>query len=288
MNVHHGGALSYLSVVAEDVVRTGWPLRNRHYFALDALLLLGGTFVAFAIRFEGAAGTGQYLLGAAAYIVATIPVRLGVLWLAGIYRRLWRYGTMTDLTRLVSAGGLAAFANICLGAILLPAMGLMAGRVPLAVLFLDGAMTIGLPALLRLTERGVERRRAGRERGQLGNRGTEVLIAGAGAAGLMTAVELASNPRLGLRPVGFLDDDPDKHNELLAGIRVMGPLASLEEAVRKAGASELIVAMPTAPGCTIRALTMEAKRIGLPMRTGPVCTNGLGTARRVSAAQGAD
>ena len=54
------------------------PLRNRHYFVLDAALLLVGTVLAFAIRFEGLGDLDRHLPDATAYFITTVPVRIAV------------------------------------------------------------------------------------------------------------------------------------------------------------------------------------------------------------------
>ncbi len=240
--------------------------RNRHLLLGDALLLLLASLGAFAVRYEGTRDLQAVLADATPYLVLTLPLRLGVLWLAGIYRRLWRYASTSDLARLVTAGTAAALLNTVLGAVLLPGLELVPHRVPLAVLALDGAATIGITALLRLAQRERDRRRAPR-REQAEWR--PVLIAGAGAAGRTMVREIHDNPDLALRPVGFLDDDEVKLHQTLLGLPILGGLDALAAVVERTGAEELIIAMPTAPGTVIRRIIDQAAAIGLPTRTVP-------------------
>ena len=200
--------------------------RNRHLFLADAFLLLIGTLTAFAIRFEGIAGLQSHLHDALPYLLLTLPLRLGIFAAAGTYRRLWRYASAADLAWLVMVGATAAVANLFLGAVVLPGLGLMQWRVSLAVLALDGAATIGLTALVRLASRQQDRRK-NRRPGSANWR--PVLIAGAGAAGRMMAIELRDNPDLQLRPIAFLDDDPSKAGQQLVGVPIVGTLAELEQ-----------------------------------------------------------
>lgn len=243
-------------------------IRNRVLLLADAAMLLAASFVAFGIRFEGFADLDQHIPDATAYLILTLPIRLGIFWGAGIYRRLWRYASRDDLARLVGAAGLAAFANFCFGAFLIRVFGLSPFRVPLAVLALDGAMTLGLPALLRLALRDGDRRSARRATGDTSS-GRRVIIAGAGAAGRMIVMELRENPNLRLQPVGFLDDDTEKQGKLLAGLPILGTLQDLEVAARATGAVEVIVAMPTAPGSVVRGIADMARQVGIPARTMP-------------------
>ncbi|MES2306073.1 MAG: nucleoside-diphosphate sugar epimerase/dehydratase [Gemmatimonadota bacterium] len=243
-------------------------MRNRTLLLADAGLLFLASIVAFAVRFESIADLQQHIPDATAYLILTLPVRLGVFWKAGVYRRLWRYAGRDDLMSLVGAAGLAAFFNLVLGAFFIRAVGISVGRVPLAVLALDGAMTLGLPALLRLSTRDRDRRQ-GRRASEGASRGRPVLIAGAGAAGRMIVAELRQNPNLRINPLGFVDDAVEKQGKLLSGLPILGTLADLESAVRATGAVEVIVAMPTAPGTVVRAIAESAQRIGIATRTLP-------------------
>jgi FlaA1/EpsC-like NDP-sugar epimerase len=79
-----------------------------------------------------------------------------------------------------------------------------------------------------------------------------VLIVGAGAAGATVLREISRNPSLGLYPIGLLDDDPVKQGKRIHGIRVLGPLDDLKKVIASEAVQEVIIAMPTAPGSTIR------------------------------------
>lgn len=243
-------------------------LRNRTLLLADAGLLFLATIVAFAVRFESIEDLQRHVPDATAYLLLTLPVRLGVFYKAGVYRRLWRYAGRDDLMSLVGAAGLAAFFNVVLGAFLIRAVGISVTRVPLAVLALDGAMTLGLPALLRLSTRDHDRRQ-GRRTGDGASRGRPVLIAGAGEAGRMIVNELRQNSTLRIDPLGFLDDALDKQGKLLSGLPILGTLADLEAAARVTGAVEVIIAMPTAPGSVVRSIAEAAQRIGMATRTLP-------------------
>jgi FlaA1/EpsC-like NDP-sugar epimerase len=54
-------------------------------------------------------------------------------------------------------------------------------------------------------------------------RGTSAIVptmlVGAGQAGVMVAKEIANRPDLGIRPVGFIDDDPTKHGIVVLTMR---------------------------------------------------------------------
>ena len=100
----------------------------------------------------------------------------------------------------------------------------------------------------------------------------DVLIVGGGQGGRLVVRELARNPQLRLRPVGFVDDDPRKRgtrtstaSRCSARPRPNSSHAVLDEVEP----DEVIIAIPSAPG-TVRARVVAACRArGIPVRTTP-------------------
>ncbi len=71
----------------------------------------------------------------------------------------------------------------------------------------------------------------------------KVAVYGAGAAGNQLVAAL----RLGraMRPVAFIDDDPNLYNRTIAGIRVYSP-KHIQQMIDKTGADEILLAIPSA------------------------------------------
>jgi FlaA1/EpsC-like NDP-sugar epimerase len=241
--------------------------RNRHLLALDALLLSLSPFLVYTLRFEGKAWRPGHPHTALAYTAMSVPIGLLIYWAFGLYRRLWRYASISELERIIVAGVVAAATNSIIGYALLPRLGITPVRVPVSVLFTNGLLSIFIIAAPRLLARIGGWRAAERILRQ-GDR-HRTLIAGAGAAGRMIVRELLENPQLGLTPVGFVDDDQRKHGQHLAGLCVFGPLSQLKEIVREEKIHELIIAMPSARGTVVRDLARAALDAGIKTRTMP-------------------
>ncbi len=77
---------------------------------------------------------------------------------------------------------------------------------------------------------------------RLGLWGMPVLILGAARTGALVARVLKKDPVLGLRPLGFLDDDPAKQGREVEGLPVLGPLAEASRYASQVGMA--ILAMP--------------------------------------------
>jgi len=85
----------------------------------------------------------------------------------------------------------------------------------------------------------------------------------------MIAREMQNNPHLRLDPIGFIDDDPTKHHVKIQGLPVMGDRERIPELVRNYKVSQAIIAMPTAPGKTIRRFVELCEEAGIEAKTIP-------------------
>ena len=77
--------------------------------------------------------------------------------------------------------------------------------------------------------------------------GKRVLIVGAGETGAQVAERIGANPVLGYEPVAFVDDDPHKIGQVLAGLPVRGPLAGIPSLVTELAVKDVVVALPRLP-----------------------------------------
>ncbi len=73
------------------------------------------------------------------------------------------------------------------------------------------------------------------------------LIAGAGKAAFLLLNEIRTNPGLGIRVVGFVDDNPYKKGTNIQGIPVLGNSDEIPELAKKYNIDEVIIAIPSAP-----------------------------------------
>lgn len=75
-----------------------------------------------------------------------------------------------------------------------------------------------------------------------------VVIFGAGVAGQDIQKEISINPHLKISLVGFLDDDPKKHNLRINRAKVLGGRDQLKKIVRLYRVDQVIIAIPSAIG----------------------------------------
>ncbi|MBE6771497.1 MAG: polysaccharide biosynthesis protein [Ruminococcaceae bacterium] len=72
-----------------------------------------------------------------------------------------------------------------------------------------------------------------------------LLIVGAGAAGSRMIDEIKTNPACGLNPIGFIDDDPQKVNRILRGVKVLGKISDIEKICKENKIELIYIAIPS-------------------------------------------
>ena len=255
--------------------------RGRHLLLYD-LAAIGAAIVgAFALRFDARDPIGLVALYAP---IALLPLVVQPLlnFVFGLYRREWRYASVRELiaiTGAVATGtAINAIAFLYLSSLEVPgAAGLPRSYFPLE----------GMVSLLLLGGGRFALRIALENSGRLGESGdtrgiVRTLVYGAGAAGAAMARLSPRDRSTGMSIVGFLDDDPNKRGSRLHGHRIFGSLDDLPQAVRKTDAVQLVVAMPTAPGQSVRAAVDIAQALGLTVRIVPPLEEMLGHSDRIT------
>ncbi|MDQ2668896.1 MAG: polysaccharide biosynthesis protein, partial [Gemmatimonadota bacterium] len=253
-------------------------IRNRAFFASDLLFLPFCAFVSFMARYEVSLSLD---LSASLwkFVLVSVPLKLLVLYILGMYRRLWRYASVSDLERLIAGALACAFIDGVVGLILLPRLGLTPLRLPYAVVLLDSCLVALAVALPRLLARVMAQRDRMSRRGD----SRRAIVVGAGVAGGLIVRELMENPQLGMHPVAVVDDDPTKLRLRLHGVPVMGSLDDLPAIASRINATDVVIAIPSASGRTIRGVLRKASEAGLSTRTVPGLYEILSGEKRVNA-----
>lgn len=240
-------------------------MKNRYLLLADVAVVILAAWAAFAFRFGWffSEERAEFLPFLAVALVTKIAAFLAF----GVYRRYWRYAGFWDLLSLVLANSAGSLA-LLLVMVGIRVLGLIPDGFSRSVPPLDWlfclALTVGIRASVRAVAETVSRR--GTTDLSVGRR---VLIIGAGDAGTMVAKEMLKNPHLGLQPVGFLDDDQVKAHKRIYGLEVLGTLADLAAVAAAKRVDEVVIAIPTAGGRTVRDVDAKCRSLALPSRVVP-------------------
>lgn len=99
---------------------------------------------------------------------------------------------------------------------------------------------------------------------------TRALIIGAGDAGSMLVRQLMRNKDTGIRPVAFIDDDPNKYKLQIHGIPVVGTTKDIANVVEKRKIDQIIIAIPSLKKAEMRKIyeqcaKTKAKTVIMPL-----------------------
>jgi UDP-GlcNAc:undecaprenyl-phosphate GlcNAc-1-phosphate transferase len=107
---------------------------------------------------------------------------------------------------------------------------------------MDGLLALILTTLARSSFRLLDTWRHAAE-----SAGAPVVIYGSGRFGELLVREMINNPALGLRPVGFVDDDPVRHGRLVHGLPVFGPMEALRHVMKQRPDLKLVLGIKDIP-----------------------------------------
>ncbi len=247
----------------------GKQVRNRYLLFGDIFLSLFSVMASYMLRLELIAIFPTYEESLLWMLGISGVIKPLIYYFFGIYRRLWRYASIRELVLILSAVTVASM--IVSGAMFtLRALDMFYGF-PRSVLIIDWLLSMALIGGLRFVFRWIAETSSTADDGRGGylRRKKWVLVIGAGDAGAMVVRELLKNPQLNIKPIGFLDDDPTKQNSQIHGVPVVAPLNQLDHVLATRHVDEVIIAIPSASGQILRAVTETCRRSGVAFRTMP-------------------
>jgi FlaA1/EpsC-like NDP-sugar epimerase len=228
-------------------------------------LLLDAAVVALAWQFTYLFRLGfeRWLSARADYdvwvLAGLVLLYVAVLWALRVPKGVWRFSGFGEIQRLALACAIAGL----LGASIVLMLQLV--KVPRAVLALHPVFVLIGLALMRLGYRALYEQMLSRLRAGDGAL-RRALVLGAGDAGRLL---LAGIQHRGWWVAGFLDDDPAKRGQRIAGVPVLGSLQDAARLAQEQDATHLIVAMPSARGEQRRRALAAAAAAKRPVLTVP-------------------
>ncbi len=238
---------------------------------LDLVALSAAWIGAFLLRFDWNVPAAQWqrCITLLPYVVA---LQYGVLHLFGVPRFAWRYVGLREVSRI--------FGALAVGSVVLVGVRFVGTRfsrdVPffahiwapigtVLISFILGFLAIvGLRAGRRMA---AERRRV--QRVEPSTPAVPTMLIGAGEAGLAVAKQIANHPEMGIRAVGFLDDDPLKRGMVVHGVTVLDTTEELARHCTERGATQVLITIAGASGKQVRRLVNLCEAAKLPVKIIP-------------------
>ena len=254
-------------------------LNNRHFFLLDALIFSLTPLIGIILRLDDFSALEEYRSGLIAATVIFSGVKMAIFVWGGFYKRYWKYASIDELTQIAALTAGAVIINTIILSILDYVTELEKFLVPRSLTFLDGLLTFILIGGIRFSIRAAERKN---QQSKNFYRRDRVLIVGAGDAGVSILQEMRRNPKLGLNPVAFIDDDSQKQGLNIQGLPVVGNRYEIPEIVAAQNIRQVVIAMPTTSGKVIREIVDVCQAIGVSVNTLPATNEILDNNKKVN------
>ena len=230
--------------------------RNIFFILTDVILIAVSVWLAFLIRFDGLV-PAPYLhfifetVGLAA--IFTIPI----FYSQGLYSFSWSYVSASELISLFKA---TSISFLFLGAAIYISKDFTSfATFPRSIIFISYIFVFVLCGALRFAKR-IYLHIIGSNRLL---KKEKILIIGAGDAGEQILRSMLSAVNSPYTPVGFIDDSSIKQNITIHGLRVLGKIEDIQKIVKKYQIEQMVIALPSASGKTIKNAIENGKKAGL-------------------------
>jgi len=231
--------------------------------ALDLALIPAAYFGAFLIRLDFR--INDLLL---ASLISTLPLVMAATYvaflIAGIYRGMWRYASVSDVIRFANGSVLAGVFVVLISLVTRIEL---SGSIAVLYVILLMNLLVASRMSFRALRQGVALLALPDER---------VLIVGAGELAEAAARYLTTHRNRRFKLVGFVDHDSFTLGKLVHGRRVLGTLADLERIYTTRQFSQVLVAVDLLPRERMEQLWQFANRRQLTMQRFSIRLNDLG------------
>lgn len=232
-------------------------LRKPMMVVTDIILVNISICLAFAIRFDwqlipSIISTCQYFMLWATFF------RISLFALFGMYQWSFRYASISEAINVLK--------SVTIGSLMLIATAFFTRRTEVgrSVLLIDYLICVFFIGISRFAPRILIKFKRLRQ-----SKLKRALIVGAGAAGEMISREMINAKERIYQPVGFIDDDTKKLNSRIHGVKVLGKISSIGEIIKSANIEEIVIAIPSASGKTIRDIILKCEKAEVKIKTVP-------------------
>ncbi|MBM4761468.1 nucleoside-diphosphate sugar epimerase/dehydratase [Bacillus sp. B15-48] len=222
--------------------------RNRILFLvlLDSLIVLTAIYFSFTILHPSIESFSYIHLSSSIAVLLLLHHVFASLF--KLYNKAWEYASVGEILSIVNAVTLSIIGTILFQLLVgMPIYGrALFTTWTLHVILIGGSRFAWRVYRDRFMKKNAEMKR--------------VLIIGAGQGGTLVARQLFNNPELGLKPVGFIDDDFRKFKLQILGIPVLGTSKGIVDAVEKHKIDKIVIAIPSISKKEIKRIYEECAK----------------------------
>jgi UDP-GlcNAc:undecaprenyl-phosphate GlcNAc-1-phosphate transferase len=220
----------------------GAPVLKRGFFGvfIDLAMVVISLYAAVVLKYDdwGVTTTRPLVISLLALLPATTVAMFA---LFGIYKRAWSRANVADIVRVaVAVVASASFAYVVARLTLpMPVSATFFATYLIVLLMLIGGSRASYRVFFYMN------RRSNLE-------GEPVVIYGAGVGGTLALREMLNNADVPMKPIGFIDDNPEMRGRFINGFPVLGDLDSLANVVIDRKATGVVIASAKIPVANVQ------------------------------------
>ena len=204
----------------------------------------------------------QFIQGYLYYVVLASVLLVSCYVIAKLYRSVWSYAGINEILKTCVASIVASGMT---GVVFTIAI----ARMPISFYLIGWILVFGFTASIRMMYRLLRRMKIKAENSKEDTERQNIMIIGAGAAGLVLLREYRSSYYLTDKVKIFIDDNAQKWNKYLDGVLIEGGRDKILESVEKYKINKIILAMPSADRKDIRDILEICKETDCQIQTVP-------------------
>ena len=232
-------------------------------FSLDIVLLIAALYLAYLIRFDlNTTKAYQEIIQSTSLLI--IITQLVCFLFFDLYRGMWRFTGVKDLTNIIKASALSF--------IMVAAFFLFTHKFEgfsRSVFIIDLILTIIFIASFRLSLRLYFEYFNKKNHQFKKEKRKKIIIIGAGEAGEKLLREINNNPALGYEILGFVDDRQDKIGKKIHGISVLANIENLVNIIVQKKIDLIIIAMPSLTSGQMKTIVAACKKTNIEFKIIP-------------------
>ena len=225
---------------------------------LDFSVVYLSAMLALILRFDITTIPHEYYDGAVKSLPVYFVITITVMWIFKLYNRVWTYASLSELVAVIKA-------TLLIGALFVCYHVLFQINMPRSYYFLVFAFMTTFFLCIRFAKVAIKNYKESRKSKNIRN---YIMLIGAGSAANLLLNELKSTAPDTV-VVCAIDDNPNKKNKYMQSVPIVGNRNAIESSAKKYGATEIIIAMPSADAKSIREIIELCNKTGLPTKILP-------------------
>ncbi len=186
------------------------------------------------------------------YLGAIIIIQFCCFYTMGLYRGIWRFSSTPDLVRIIKATSIAVLASF-----IVLFLHDRLKYIPRSIFLIDWCLLIlslgGGRFAYRLWTDNFQLK-------QYSSKCEDILIVGAGNAGVQLLREINNNTSIRYNVVGFIDDDKQIQGKTILNIPIIGTIPELQNIIERTQVKKVFIALPKVPSSTIRKIVRKSQK----------------------------